>query len=97
MDATCICPTHTKESRRSAWAIRCWDIKDSGPSTGDTRSGGLPLLCCDKLFEDVPEMRERRIRPDSQHLEVGIGFERALLLLDDRLVLHETLDETVEE
>jgi hypothetical protein len=33
----CICPTHTKESRRSAWAIRCWDIKSSAPSNGANR------------------------------------------------------------
>src|SRR4051812_18917760 len=42
-------------------------------------------------------MREWRIRQNSQHLKGRILIEGRLLPLNDRLVLHETLDETVQK
>src|SRR6185312_16750067 len=60
----------------------------------DRRAG---LFGVDELAQNAAEMGERRVREDGQHLEAGIFVECLLLALDDRLVLHESLDEAGEQ
>src|SRR6185437_13881887 len=45
----------------------------------------------------MPEVRKRRIRQNGEHLKARILLQSLLLTLDDRLVLHEPLDETVQQ
>lgn len=59
--------------------------------------GAAGALGIDALLQHAPEMRQRRIRDDAGHLEVGVGIEHFLLALDDELVLEKALDHAVAE
>src|SRR5207248_1499582 len=58
---------------------------------------GLGLLGFDELFQHASEVRERRVRQNRKRPKVRILLEGLLLVLDDRLVLHEPFDQAVQE
>src|SRR5690242_12177956 len=62
---------------------------------GRGRCGGP--FCVDELAQHPAEVHQRAVRQDGEHLEFRIVLERFLLSLNDRLVLHEALDEAVEQ
>src|SRR5262249_7070633 len=73
-------------------------VAGRGSGAGGCSAGGSACLFgFDQLGEDAPEVCEGGVRQDRERLEARILLEGLLLALDDRFVLHEALDQAVEQ
>src|SRR5262249_49785287 len=69
----------------------------AGSGAGGFRGGRACLFGLDQPGEGAPERGKGGVRPDSERLKAWVLLESLLLALDDRFVLHEALDQAVEQ